>query len=121
MCQYNNIYSGSYKYFKEKKSTNERPKKKKKKNSVATVATVPLKQIKNTVAFTHLSNKCYNIFTNGRQKNCNYCSYNAAWNCSYYSKKENKVPDKSTVTATMLVQCKHNEYTVPKHYSDIAL
>ena len=38
-------------------------KKKKKKNSVATVATVPLKQTKSTVAFTHSPNTCYNIFT----------------------------------------------------------
>ena len=63
---------------KKKKVQTKDRRKKKKKNSVATVATVPLKQIKNTVVFTHLSNKCYNIFTNGRQKNCNYCGYNAA-------------------------------------------
>ena len=31
LCQYNNIYAGSYKYLKEKKSTNEKRKKKKKK------------------------------------------------------------------------------------------
>ena len=62
MCQYNNIYAGSYKYF-FKKSTNGRINIKKKKNSIATVATVPLEQIKRTVAFTHSPNKCYNIFT----------------------------------------------------------
>ena len=45
LCQYNNIYAGSYKYLKEKKSTNERLKKKKK-NDVAIVATVPLEQTK---------------------------------------------------------------------------
>ena len=37
--------------------------KEKKKNSVASVATVPLEQIKNTVAFTHSPNKCHKIFT----------------------------------------------------------
>ena len=62
MCQYNNIYASSYKYIFFK-STNGRPKGKKKKNSIATVAIVPLKQIKRTVAFTHSHNKCYNIFT----------------------------------------------------------
>ena len=36
MCQYINIYAGSYKYLKEKKSTNEK-RKKKKKNVVAIV------------------------------------------------------------------------------------
>ena len=46
-----------------KKSTNGRLKKKKKKNFVATVAIVPLEQTKNTVVFTHSSNKCHNIFT----------------------------------------------------------
>ena len=60
LCQYNNIYAGSYKYFFEK-STNGRLKKKKK-NSIATVATVPLEQIKRTVVFTHSPNKCHNIF-----------------------------------------------------------
>ena len=59
MCQYNNIYKSSYKYLKEKKSTNGRQKK----NVVATVAIVPLKQTKNTIAFTHSPNKCHNIFT----------------------------------------------------------
>ena len=36
---------------------------KKNKNVVATVATVPLEQTKSTVAFSHSSNKCHNIFT----------------------------------------------------------
>ena len=45
LCQYNNIYAGSYKYLKEKKNTNGRLNKKKK-NSVATIATVPLEQTK---------------------------------------------------------------------------
>ena len=36
--------------------------KKKKKNSVATVATVPLEEIKSTVVFTHSPTKCHNIF-----------------------------------------------------------
>ena len=36
LCQYNNIYAGSYKYLK-KKSTNGRLKKKKKKSVIATV------------------------------------------------------------------------------------
>ena len=40
MCQYNNIYAGTYKYLKEKKSTNEKRKKKKK----SVVATVPLQK-----------------------------------------------------------------------------
>ena len=54
LCQYNNIYAGSYKYLKEKKSTNERLKKKnKKKNFVAIVATLPLEQTKSKVVFTH--------------------------------------------------------------------
>ena len=51
LCQYNNIYASSYKYLKEKKSTNGRLKKKKKKSSI--VATVPLEQTKSTVTFTH--------------------------------------------------------------------
>ena len=42
MCQYNNIYAGSYKYLKEKKNTNERLKKK----TIAIVATMPLEQTK---------------------------------------------------------------------------
>ena len=58
MCQYNNIYASSYKYLKEKKSTNGRLKKKKN-----VVATVPLEQTKSTVDFTHSPNKCHNIFT----------------------------------------------------------
>ena len=37
--------------------------KKKKKNFVATVATMPLEQIKSTVAFTHSPNKCHKICT----------------------------------------------------------
>ena len=36
---------------------------KKKKKTVAIVAIVPLEQTKSTETFTHLSNKCYNIFT----------------------------------------------------------
>ena len=57
LCQYNNIYAGSYKYLKEKKSTNERPKKKnKKKNFVAIVATLPLEQTKSKeVLHIHLT------------------------------------------------------------------
>ena len=39
LYQYNNIYAGSYKYLKEKKSTNGRLEKK---NVVATIAIVPL-------------------------------------------------------------------------------
>ena len=34
--------------------------------------------------------------------------------------KKSKVSHQSTVTATMLVQCKHTDYTVPKHYSGTA-
>ena len=52
---------GSYKYLKEKKSTNGRLKEKK--NVVATIATVPLEQTKNIVTFTHSLNKYHNIFT----------------------------------------------------------
>ena len=52
---------GSYKYLKEKKSTNGRLKKKK--NVVPTIATVPLEQIKNIITFTHSLNKYHNIFT----------------------------------------------------------
>ena len=51
MCQYSNIYVGSYKYLKEKKQ------------SVAAIATVPLEQTKGTVVFTHSLNKCHNVFT----------------------------------------------------------
>ena len=43
LYQYNNIYASSYKYLKEKKSTNGRLKEKK---IVATIATMPLKQTK---------------------------------------------------------------------------
>ena len=42
LYQYNNIYTDSYKYLKEKKSTNERLKKR----VVATVAIVPFEQTK---------------------------------------------------------------------------
>ena len=52
---------GSYKYLKEKKSTNGRLKEKK--NVVATIATVPLEQTKSIVVFTHSPNKCHNICT----------------------------------------------------------
>ena len=45
LCQYNNIYAGSYKYLKGKKSTNGRLKKKEK-QIVATIVTVPLEQTK---------------------------------------------------------------------------
>ena len=62
LCQYNNIYAGSYKYIL-KKVQMEDWKKKKKKISVATVATIPLEQTKNTIAFTHSPNKCHNICT----------------------------------------------------------
>ena len=44
--------------WKKKKQT-----KKKNKNKQTTVATVPLEQTKSTVAFSHSSNKCHNIFT----------------------------------------------------------
>ena len=63
MYQYNNIYAGSYKYLKEKKSTNGRLKKKKKKTFVATVSTVPFEQTKSTVTFKYSPNKYHNIFT----------------------------------------------------------
>ena len=46
----------------KKKSINGRLKEKKKK-IVATVGIAPLEQTKNTVTFTHLPNKCHNIFT----------------------------------------------------------
>ena len=46
LCQYNNIYAGSYKYLKEKKKSNGRSKGKKNKKAVVTVATVPLEQTK---------------------------------------------------------------------------
>ena len=35
---------------------------KEKKNVVATIATVPLEQIKSTVVFTHSPNKCHKTF-----------------------------------------------------------
>ena len=54
LCQYNNIYAGSYKYIFLKVQ------RKKKKNSIATM---PLEQIKSTVAFTHSPNKCHKICT----------------------------------------------------------
>ena len=60
LCQYNNIYAGSYKYLKEKKVQTEDWRKK---NSVAAIATVPLEQTKGTVVFTHSLNKCHNVFT----------------------------------------------------------
>ena len=66
LCQYNNIYEGSYKYLKGKKvQTKDWSKKKKKevKDAIVTIATVPLEQTKNIVTFTHSPNKCYNIFT----------------------------------------------------------
>ena len=48
LCQYNNIYAGSYKYLKEKKKYKRKTKKekKKKKRVVATIATVALEQTK---------------------------------------------------------------------------
>ena len=53
MCQYKNIYTGFYKYLKEKKY---KRKNKKKKNIVSIVATVPLEQTKSTIAFNiHLT------------------------------------------------------------------
>ena len=63
LCQYNNIYAGSYKYLKKKKYKWKTEEKKKKKISVATVVTLPLEQTKSKVVFTHSSNKCHNIFT----------------------------------------------------------
>ena len=63
LCQYNNIYAGSYKYLKEKKCTNGRLKKKK--NVEATIPTVPLEQTE-VALFEHwhfLPNKCHNMFT----------------------------------------------------------
>ena len=49
LCQYNNIYAGSYKYLKGKKKVQTKDwkkEKKKKKRSVATIVTVPLEQTK---------------------------------------------------------------------------
>ena len=63
LCQYNNIYVGSYKYFFLKKVQMEDWRKKKKKTFVATVATMPLEQTKSIVVFTHSPNKCHNICT----------------------------------------------------------
>ena len=62
LCQYNNIYAGSYKYLKEKKKY-KRKTEEKKKNSIATVTIVLLEQTKSTVVFIHSPNKCHNIFT----------------------------------------------------------
>ena len=62
LCQYNNIYTGFYKYLKEKKVQTE-DWRKKKKNVLATVVIVLLEQTKSTVTFTHSPNKCHNIFT----------------------------------------------------------
>ena len=45
LCQYNNIYAGSYKYLKGKKKV-QMEDQRKKKNVVATIATVPLEQTK---------------------------------------------------------------------------
>ena len=59
LCQYNNIYAGSYKYLKEKKVQTEDWRKKKKNP----IATLPLEQTKSNVAFTYSPNKCHNIFT----------------------------------------------------------
>ena len=58
LCRYNNIYAGSYKYLKGKKKVQTEGWRKK--NAVATMS---LKQTKSTVSFTHLPNKCHNIFT----------------------------------------------------------
>ena len=44
LCQYNNIYAGSYKYLKEKKIQTKKEKRKKN-----VVATVPLEQTKMTL------------------------------------------------------------------------
>ena len=47
LCQYNNIYAGSYKYLKGKKKVQTKDwKKEKKKRPVATIVTVPLEQTK---------------------------------------------------------------------------
>ena len=35
-------------------------------------------------------------------------------------KKKSEMPHQSTVTTTVLAQCKHTECTVPKHCSGIA-
>ena len=61
LCQYKNIYAGSYKYLKEKKKY-KRKTEEEKKNVVATVAIVPHEQTKSTVTFTYSPNKCHNIF-----------------------------------------------------------
>ena len=56
LCQYNNIYAGSYKYLKEKKSTKGKLKKQKKERKVY------IELSKSIVVFTHSPNKCHNIF-----------------------------------------------------------
>ena len=65
LCQYNNIYEGSYKYLKGKKVQTKdwSKKRKKKKDAIVTIATVPLEQTKNIITFTHSLNKYHNIFT----------------------------------------------------------
>ena len=61
LCQYNNIYAGSYKYLKGKKKVQKEDWRKKK--VVATVTTMPLEQTKSIITFTYSPNKCHNIFT----------------------------------------------------------
>ena len=51
MCQYNNIYAGSYIYLKEKKYKRKTEKK------------IHIEQTKSIVTFTYSPNKCHNIFT----------------------------------------------------------
>ena len=55
LCQYNNINVNLHQYLKEKKITEGKKKKKQR--------TIHIEQTKNTVPFTHLPNKCHNIFT----------------------------------------------------------
>ena len=46
LYQYNNIYVGSYKYLKGKKSTKKKKKNQQQQQPIATIATMPLKQTK---------------------------------------------------------------------------
>ena len=72
LCQYNNIYAGSYKYFLKKVQTEDWRKKKKKKKNVANVAIMPLEQTKGTVVFIHSPNKCHNICTKHLFSSCGW-------------------------------------------------
>ena len=58
--------------------------------------------------------------TNGRQKKKTVATVATVPPRTVATVQKKKKPHQSTVTATMLSQCKHIECTVPKHCSGIA-